>query len=354
MNVLFVYYIASGGMDTLNRQRCLALRRHGVNGHCLYYQNGSGMQNAGGTPTFVTSNPIEIKQILDNGQYDAVIVTTDYYSLQFLRNLGFTGKMFLEIQGLGSKETARKELFNAQPYVIAYANGLINPNTPHITALFQEFYPLTPKFLFNNCFDAGQFRYRPCPQHPRPVMAWMGRIEPNKNWREFLQIGSLLIRNYDPTLLLWMFEDANLSQPEERQAFYELVQQLGLGTHLQLFSNVPHAEMEHFLSIIGDSGGFLCSTSVVEGQPYSILEAMSCRCPVLTTNSDGVSNSIYHNETGKYYERGNLSDAVKEALELMRNTHLREHIRSTAEHHVQTYFNPDLYCIHFTHMLQSV
>jgi glycosyltransferase involved in cell wall biosynthesis len=354
MNVLFVYYIASGGMDTLNRQRCLALRRHGIYGHCLYYKWGSGLQNVSDIPTFVTNDDLEIKMIIDQGQYDAVIVTTDYYSLLRFRSLGYTGKMILEIQGLGSKDTARKELLNAQQYVHAFGNGLLNPNTPHITALFHELFAHTPKFFYNNCFDSSRFYYHGWPKHPCRIMAWMGRIEENKNWREFLHIGFHLIRNYDPSLVLWMFEDAFLSRTEERQAFQELMQQLELGPSLQLFSNVPHVEMENFLSIIGDSGGLLCSTSIVEGQPYSILEAMSCRCPVLTTNSDGVTNSIYHNETGKYYARGDINHAVDEAIDLMGNTPLREYIRSTAVHHVQTYFNPDLYCVQFINMLNSL
>lgn len=354
MNVLFVYYIASGGMDTLNRQRCLALRRHGINGHCLYYQWGSGLNNVSDIPTFISNSDLEIKTILDQGQYGAVIVTTDYPSLLRFRSLGYTGKIFLEIQGLGSKETARIELLTAQQYVHAFANGLINPNTPHIATLFHELYTHTPKFMFNNCFDSTRFHYHTWPKLTYRVMAWMGRIEENKNWREFLHIGSHLIRGYDASLQLWMFEDANLSRPEERQAFHELMQQLELEKHLQLFSNVPHTEMANFLSIIGDSGGLLCSTSIMEGQPYSILEAMSCRCPVLTTNSDGVSNSIYHNETGKYYSRGDIDHAVQEAIDLMGNAPLREHIRSTAVYHVQTYFNPDLYCVQFINMLHSV
>jgi glycosyltransferase involved in cell wall biosynthesis len=353
MNVLFVYYIASGGMDTLNRQRCLALRRHGVNGHCLYYQWGAGLSNAGDIPTFVTNSDQEIKAILDQGGYSAVIVTTDYYSLLRFRNLGFTGKMLLEIQGLGLKDTARKELLKAQAYVHAFANGLMNPNTPHIAALFHELFPYTPKFMFNNPFDAARFHYHAWPKHPRRVAAWMGRLEENKNWREFLHIGFLLAQRYDRSLVLWMFEDANLAQPGEREAFNELVHQLGLGPYLQLFSNVPHAEMENYLSVIGDSGGLLCSTSIMEGQPYSILEAMSCRCPVLTTDSDGVTNSVHHNVTGKYYSLGSLQQALYEAIDLMENIPLREQIRATAFHHVQTYFSPDLYCVHFLQMLHA-
>ncbi|MEC0298328.1 MULTISPECIES: glycosyltransferase [Peribacillus] len=38
---------------------------------------------------------------------------------------------------------------------------------------------------------------------------------------------------------------------------------------------------------------------IVEVAPFALLEAMSCKCPVLTTDSDGEGSPIIHNQTGK-------------------------------------------------------
>ncbi|MCY9694366.1 glycosyltransferase family 4 protein [Paenibacillus alginolyticus] len=354
MNVLFVYYVPSGGMDTLNRLRCRALKNYGIQGHCLYYGWGSGMQNISDIPTFVTKNDIEIKHIIDNGNYNVIVVTTDYVSFPRFRMLGFTGKLVLEVQGYGPKEVAREELTRAIPYVNAHAAGLLNPHTPHIAALFSELYPHIPQFNFNNAFDTLSFTYQSLPKQQEPIIGWLGRIQDNKNWREFLNIGHALIHQGYPNLQLWMFEDHHLSVPEERVQFLELVEQLQLKQHLTLRSNVQHAQMPSYYSMIGDSGGFLCSTSKVEGAPYAVLEAMSCRCPVLTTHSDGVSSSICHNVTGKYYHQGDIAGAVEEAKELMGNQELRESIRSHAKFHLQHNFSADAYCRHFIAMLEKL
>ena len=106
--------------------------------------------------------------------------------------------------------------------------------------------------------------------------------------------------------------------------------------------DVPNNEMANYFSMIGESGGFLCSTSKVEGAPYSLLEAMSCKCPVLTTDSDGVKSSIIHNQTGKYYTLGNVDEAVKEAKELIVDSQLREYIRINALQHVKINFSNEL------------
>ncbi|PZD93272.1 glycosyltransferase family 1 protein [Paenibacillus sambharensis] len=353
MKVLFVYYVPSGGVDTLNRQRCRLLRQFGVHAECLYYGWGAGLQNPADFPVHVTKNDIAIKHILDSGNYDAIVVTTDHKSLQRLRLLGFGGKLILEIQGYGPKEVARQQLTDAMPVINAHASALLNPQTPHISALFQELYPHIPRFQFNNCFDAAQFTYRPGPKPGAPVIAWLGRIEDNKNWREFLHIGHQLSKVYGD-LQMWMFEDPNLAIPAEREQFVQLVDSLGLSQRLTIRTNVPHAEMQYYFSRVGDSGGFLCSTSKVEGAPYAVLEAMSCRCPVLSTNSDGVSTSIYHNQTGKFYRLGDIAHAVREARELMEDMLLRERIRAGAEQHVRQGFAPAAYGSHFLGMLQTI
>jgi glycosyltransferase involved in cell wall biosynthesis len=151
-----------------------------------------------------------------------------------------------------------------------------------------------------------------------------------------------------------MFEDPTLSTSQERLAFQQLLNQLKLHQNLTIHSNVPHDNMPEYFSTIGESGGFLCSTSKVEGAPYALLEAMSCKCPVLTTDSDGVKSSIIHNHTGLYYTLGNIAEAVRESEKLMKNQKLRESIRANALLHLKKNFSPEQYCNHFSEMLASL
>ncbi|WP_176345118.1 glycosyltransferase [Priestia aryabhattai] len=351
INVLFTFYVPSGGVETLNRQRCKALKKYNINAHCLYYENKRKLLNNHNAPTFITNDDKEIKEILEKGNYSAIVIISDFKALSRFRALGYQGKMIIEIQGYGPKNVARAAFKNAMSHVTSHAAGFLNPKTPHITELLDEIYPTFPKFSFNNCFDTSQFSYQSLPINNDPIIGWIGRIEDNKNWREFLQIGNQLIRQHNSKIRLHMFEDPTLSSPSERSKFESLVKELNLEGHLTINANIPNSQMAKHFSMIGDSGGFLCSTSKVEGAPYSLLEAMSCKCPILTTDSDGVKSSIIHNQTGKYYTLGDVDEAVEEAKELMTNQNLREHIRLNALEHVKLYFNPDLYCRNFINML---
>lgn len=355
MKILFVFFVPSGGVETLNRLRCQALKKRGIVCHCLYFMHGAGMQNNNDTPTFITNEDQEIQNLVTQGRYTAIIVVSAYEFVQKLREFGYAGLIIFEVQGYGVMEAAHKELTKAAPYLLPHANALLNPKTPYISDIFSTLFPQMRKYEFNNCLDTKAFAYRSLPKKPFPIVAWIGRLEPrdNKNWREFLYIGHRLLQ-HDPKIQLWMFEDANLASPEERAAFEHLVHVLQLEQHLFLHSNVPNNHMPDYFSMIGNSGGLYCCTSKSEGGPYAVLEAMSCRCPVLTTNSSGVRSSVLSHVTGVYYTLGNVGEAVYFALQLMRNHSLRQTIVDNAQKHVKAHFSIEQYCSHFISMLQDL
>ncbi|TMU87707.1 glycosyltransferase [Bacillus sp. BHET2] len=353
MKLLFVFYVPSGGVETLNRQRAAALKKAGMRCDFLYYSKRRNLINHEESNVFITNDDQEIKSILQKGKYDAIIITSDYAAMERFRGLGFKGKIILEIQGYGPQHVAREELKKALPYVQNHCDALLYPKTPHIGAIFNEFFKSTPIFQFNNCFDHKSFAYQKLPKNEKPIIAWIGRLEDNKNWREFLHIGHQL-RQKGQSIDLYMFEDPSLSTPKERINFTQLKSRLNLDQHVHLLQNVPNSQMARYFSKIGDSGGFLCSTSKVEGAPYSILEAMSCRCPILTTDSDGVRSSILHNQSGKYYPIGNIQHAVLQAEELMGNSTLRQYIIENALLHLKSQFSHEQYALHFTRMLSSI
>lgn len=353
MKVLFVFHIPSGGVETLNRERSKALGKHGIECHCLYFQRGAGAQNIKGIPTFYAASDAEIRSIVQAGGYQAIVVISAYPLVQKLRQFGYRGIIVYEVQGLGGKEIARRTLTAARPYLVPHASALLNPKTPHIEKLFHELYPGMRKFSFNNGIDTHVFRPKAVKKPADPIVAWIGRIEENKNWREFLQIAHhLTIRM--PRLHLWMFEDHTLSAPAERDQFRQSVSALGLNRRLRIRSNVPHAQMADYLSMVGLSGGLLLSTSKSEGAPFAVIEALSCRCPVLTTDSDGVRSAVIPGRTGMYYTQGRIAEGAHKALVLLGNAALRSRLADNGRRHVVAHFSWEQYCRHFIAMLRAL
>lgn len=354
MNILFVFYYPSGGVETLARQRSHALKKHGVNFHFLYFKRGPGLQNVGNTPTFITDDNQEIQEIIAKGSYEVIIVCSDHSSLPRIRNMNFKGKLIYEVQGLGSVVDAENWLKAAQPQVNENADAILFPKTPHLVNLIQTYYPSIRKYSFHNCIDTDMFSYRTTGLSEKyPIIGWVGRIEENKNWKGFLEIGYEMIK-INPLIKLWMFIDATLTYPDQGKQFKDMLKKYKLRNNLKIYNNIPHQKMPEYYSRIGDSGGFLCSTSKVEGFGYAIVEAMGCRCPVLTTDSDGIKNFIFQNDTGKIYPHDNIQIAVEEAKSLLFDKTVREKICSNAQQYIQAHFTPENYAKNFLSMLKDL
>jgi glycosyltransferase involved in cell wall biosynthesis len=350
--VLFVYNVPSGGMETLNRTRSIALTEQGVQCYQLYQMTGSGVQNNPGLPLYTTDSDTDIRTILRE-RFNLVVVTSAYPMLERLRALGYSGPAVFEAQGLGQRQQATDILRWAKPYVDAHAQGVLYPRTKHLIELFHTVYPNKRKFCFPNPIDTKRFGYRKLERRPGPILAWVGRLEGNKNWRDFI-LTAIELRRHIPSLKLWMFTDPSIYWEQDKREFEHLVHSHGLASCLTKYENIPHAQMKDYLSMVGDSGGFLCSTSILEGFGYAVAEAMLCRCPVLSSRSDGVDMFIRHNDTGKFYHATQVAEAVSQGLEYLRNGALREQIRNNGQRHIMKAFSTNAYVQHFKLMLQNL
>ncbi|MGG6311767.1 glycosyltransferase family 4 protein [Paenibacillus macerans] len=353
MKVLFTFYVPSGGVETLNRLRCTALKNHGIEGHLLYLQPGSGLGNTQSASIPVTVAPSDGELINLLPQYDAVVTTSDYLMPGRLRRLGFSKPIIFEIQGLGTRQQAMQTLQEGSEEIRRYCQASLMPPTPHLVELSSIYYPALPKFVFPNLLDMQHFHYKVQPKYPVPVIAWVGRLEPNKNWELFLEIAAGLIRQR-PQMEIWMFLDYQLPSEETKNAFWQYVQSLGLQPKLKLYPNTPNREMPFYLSRIGDSGGMMISTSSLEGFGYAVAEALACRCPVLSTDSEGVRFFIKHNQTGRFFSFPNVGEAVSGAIEMMDHVHLREQIRSGGQQHISQWMSPLQYANSFRQMLNQL
>ncbi|MBO7742815.1 glycosyltransferase family 4 protein [Paenibacillus sp. MWE-103] len=353
MKVLFTFFNPSGGMETLNRIRCKALNQQKVECHLLYTVDGNGRRNIKNIPTFVTNDEAAIKRLVDRERYDAVVVCSDVVLMQLLRRIGYEGLLIFEIQGLGTLKTASDILRDIAGRVLQTADAVLYPETSHIRQLMNENMPGVPHFCFDDPLDTKDFGYVSYPPKPFPVIGWVGRIEENKNWRDFLLIGARLAA-LEPTCYLWVFGDLSLGEPREKALFEQWVDALRLREKLVMHANIPHEQMADYMSIIGDSGGFLLSTSILEGFGYAVAEAMLCRCPVLTTDSDGIRRFLEHDVTGKLYPRTDIAKAVQAAQSLMGDAPLRRRIVKQAERHIKTHFSCEKYADNFLRMLASL
>ena len=352
--MLFLFNYPSGGVETLSRQRSLALAPYGIHFDLLYSTPGPGLQNITNDSAFVLSNLDERKKMIMEGNYEAIIVCSTFTDLEAIRSFGYEGILIYEVQGLGSIAEAKDFLRKlAKPYIDSYATAILTPQTPHLMALTRKVFPQKRKYHFHNGIDTVQFTNTRPPVESNPIIGWVGRIEHNKNWREFIQIYSQLVSE-NSNLHAWFFLDSIVFNPEDMAEFKELLNTNPSMKNCHVFYDIPHAQMPDYYSKIASSGGFLCSTTITEGFGYAILEAMCCECPILTTNSDGISSFVFHNRTGQIYQQGDIQKALSEAQKILYKDLHRQVITRRAVHYVKEHFSLQKYAKKFLAMISEL
>lgn len=124
-----------------------------------------------------------------------------------------------------------------------------------------------------------------------------------------------------PELRLWIV--GPVLEEDEGETVLELVQKhSGWVSYL---GQLPHSSMG---SLYGQAD-VLLNTSLAEGQPAAILEAMGYGCAVLVSDVQGNNGIVTHLETGLLYK--SKSEFLAHARRLMENSELRQNVGMNAK-----------------------
>lgn len=83
---------------------------------------------------------------------------------------------------------------------------------------------------------------------------------------------------------------------------------------------------------------YVCS-SVKEGFPYTLLEAMAAQVPIITTGVGGIPDLIADNRNGLLTQPGDARQIAKKVLELAKNQYLKERLVHTANNDIEHIFS---------------
>ncbi|WP_223635788.1 glycosyltransferase [Planococcus sp. 4-30] len=139
------------------------------------------------------------------------------------------------------------------------------------------------------------------------------------------------LRQHYPQLRLWLV--GPVLEEKEGQVVLELVERHK--EWIRYLGQVPHEDMG---SVYRETDVVL-NTSLSEGQPATILEAMGYALPVLASDIPGNSSIISNGETGFLYKTRN--EFLDYAEKLMNNNKIRESIGQAAKAYVRQHHSSE-------------
>ena len=196
----------------------------------------------------------------------------------------------------------------------------------------EEKFPKEKVFLIPNGIDTEQFVLSSQSRHQwrskigiepsAPVVGIVAALRPEKNHDLFLQSASLLV-NEMPEARFVIVGDG----PER-----ERLEELARVTKIEKFV--------HFLGSVQDIPGVLSMidlfalTSHNEASPVSIMEALSCKRPVVATDVGSIDESVLEGETGFLVPAGNADAMFKRWRQILTDSELSASLGAAGRDHI--------------------
>ena len=118
-----------------------------------------------------------------------------------------------------------------------------------------------------------------------PTVAWVGRVDPIKDLDTLIRAHAM-IQHHIPAAQLRMFGPIPLGNEAYERACRQLIHDLGLDAAARFEGRVPSVAQAY------RSGHVVALSSISEGFPYSVIEAMATGRPMVATDVGGVREAV--------------------------------------------------------------
>ncbi len=342
IRVLFVYrYCTMGGVETGMRFRLQALPRYGVEAHGLFLRDYGGRSTFDGLDGRVFFGPTEggFVELVRSRRYDLISVIDSFDVLEWIDRMGYDGRVMVELRSTYKHTLVHlKRLANHQLHGILVPSKFQAENVrPYLPRKLRDSLPC---HVAHNFVDLQHFRRSPgiVPTSGKRLICWIGRIDPLKNWPDFLAVADLLADRQD--VEFWMVGGGG-SKPEERTEFRKVLGKTRVAPRLRWWPLLPNAKMPTMLSMVANSGGVVLLTTKCESFGFAALEAMACCCPLVAADVGALPELVEEGVTGLLYPSGNVRHAADLVVRLLDEDVLRNSLAAKAGDVVRERFSPE-------------
>lgn len=164
------------------------------------------------------------------------------------------------------------------------------------------------------------------------AIVYLGRIDPIKDLHTLIRAFAL-VRAEVPGARLRIFGDAPAGQEDYRDSCQKLIADLGLTGDAVLEGRVGQSVDAYH------RGQVVALTSISEGFPYAVVEAMACGRPVVCTNVGGVAEAV--GEAGFVVPPRDHAAVARACVQLLQDAPMRARLGAAARDRVLAHFTLD-------------
>lgn len=319
MKILFIYQFCSlGGVETCLRNR---LKNVDENSEIdiLFFDN------YGGTELFDDINcnihfikdTNKIIHFIESGQYEVVAAIDTPQIIPILNKARYGGEVILECH-----TTYEESLRYLNELDMNNISCLVVPSGFQRQLVLSRLNQSIEVVVVPNTVDQDIFYPSEEQKMNTPIIGWVGRLDEHKNWKMFVELIRYLVKN--GLDIKGCIVGGKGSDPQVIEELRQRIIKYKLGSHFIWLPYVENKDMGKIYSKIAASNGFAVNTSKCESFGMTIIEAMACKCLVISNNFEVASELIEQSETGliESMKPKNLQNILETIIEVQNN---REH-----------------------------
>ncbi len=322
MKILFVYkFLTTGGVETVLRARLDGLVKFGIEADAwfLEYVDG-GHIFPRDDRRIIIGDLSTLEKCLEKSEYEFILTIDTEEIFQIVPKTGRNYKTIVEAHSPYAENLEYIKWLESR-----YVDAIFVPSRYQSSRVKKRLRDsisviVCPNPLRENFIDAiTPFSL----SLQKPIVAWLGRFDELKNWKEFIKIASSLWKKTEEVEFLMV------GRMPKRELVNELYRKLKKGKilpHVRWFNNFPHNRMPRLLDAIRTSGGVVVSTSKGESFGMTIAEAMARACAVVAPEKGPFPEFIQSGYNGLLYRSSSKKDGVNRIHRLLLDDKLRSEL----------------------------
>jgi len=171
--------------------------------------------------------------------------------------------------------------------------------------------------LIPNGVETSRFKPIERPANPKVKILFIGRLIPRKGFQRVVKALPLVQKKTDVP-----FEIEVVGTGEYQKELDTLAESLGVSDLIRYVGTVPYDHLEKSYQY----ADIFVLTSLSEGMPVVVLEAMGCGLPVLASDVGGNNEIVREGENGFLIDGDNIEKLASDLAQLINDPELRQRL----------------------------
>jgi glycosyltransferase involved in cell wall biosynthesis len=235
----------------------------------------------------------------------------------------------IELSRLGIRESVQGQIINFSETMLRtsykYADLILPVSSSYVASELELGADRNKIRIVSNGIDCHTFRPGPSRNGAKPVVGCFGRVVPVKDQMTFIRACKKVIEKHQVDFVVV----GEIQDSEYYRDCQTLVQELGLAENIKFIGYVDNLlEWYHRVDIF-------VLTSLWEGIPLALLEAMSCGLPCICTEVGGVPDILCDPSVGYMVPPDDADSLASRICQLLEDESLRAEIGKRARELVE-------------------